>query len=70
MAAEKRVAITDELQEKIQDWAEVTSLRQHEVLSWLISLGEAHLAETRPDALKAYERLQEFKASGKIKVAI
>lgn len=70
MAAERRVAVTDDLLEEIQDWSEITGRRQHEVLSWLIEQAKLHLAETRPDVIKAYDQRQQIKAFGNMKVAI
>jgi hypothetical protein len=68
--ADQRVAVTPSLLEEIRDWAEITDLKQHEVLSWLIKEAKVQIEATRPEVIEAYENLQEYKSRHKIKVAI
>lgn len=70
MAAERRVAVTDELLEEIQDWSEITGRKQHEVLTWLIEQAKLHLTQSRPEAMEAYKLRQQVKAYENMKVAI
>lgn len=68
--ADSRVAVTPSLLEEIQDWSEITDLPQHKVLAWLIEQAKLRLAETRPDVIEVYNRRQQIKSYGDLKVAI
>lgn len=67
--ADKRVAVTPSLLDEIQAWSEITGLKQHEVLTWLIKEAKIQIEVTRPDVIETYNRYREIDTR-QFKVAI